>query len=77
MLHTDQEAALKAILAKLQLYRGEDVQLMAEHTPVGESKSNGFIERTNQTAEGQIRTMKCALEFRLGCKLSPDEPVLA
>ena len=52
MLHTDQEAALKAILAKLQLYRGEDVQLMAEHTPVGESKSNGFIARTNQTAEG-------------------------
>ena len=48
------------------------MQLMWENSPVGESKSNGFIERTNQTIEAQIRTMINALEARIGCSLSPD-----
>ena len=47
-----------------------------ENSPVGESESNGAVERAIQTWEGQVRTMKDALASRLRCELPADLPVL-
>ena len=56
---------------KMRTHRGDQTQTMSELSPVGDSKSNGLIERTIQTVEGQVRTMRCALEARIGRKLVP------
>ena len=53
------------------------MQTMKEGSPVGDSKSNGFIERTIQSVQGQIRTMKAALEARLGTKVATNSPMFS
>ena len=50
---------------------------MAELSPVGDSKSNGFIERTIQSVEGQIRTLRSATESRMGRKLVPGSALFS
>lgn len=42
-----------------------------EHLQAYESESNEAVERAIQTWEGQVRTMKDALEHRLRCKVMP------
>ena len=49
---------------------------MDEHSPVGDSKSNGFIEKGIQSIEGQVRTLKLALESKLGIKIPEDSCIL-
>ena len=71
VLKTDQESALRVVMDKLRTHRGDQTQTMSELSPVGDSKSNGLIERTIQTVEGQVRTMRCALEARISRKLVP------
>ena len=39
-----------------------EVSLGVEASPVGDSKANGEIERAIKTVQGQIRTLKSALE---------------
>ena len=48
-----------------------------ENPPVGDSQANGFIENANGIVKAQIRTMKDALDTRLGEKIPPDSTVLA
>ena len=50
---------------------------MIEHSPVGDSKSNGFIERTIQSVEGQIRTLRSATQSRIGIKMNPGSALYA
>ena len=71
MLKTDQEAALRVVMDKMRTHRGDQTQTMYKLSPVGDSKSNGLIERTIQTIEGQVRTTRCALEARIDRKLTP------
>ena len=40
-----------------------------EHSQVAERKSNGVAERTVKTVQGQVRTMKLALEARISEKV--------
>ena len=47
---------------------------MTEPCPVEDSKSNGFIERTTQTLQGQVRTTIAELEARLGVKIATNSP---
>ena len=56
---------------KMRTRRGDQTQTMSELSPVGDSKSNGLIERTIQTVEGQVRTLRCAFEAKLNRKLTP------
>ena len=49
---------------------------MPERPPVGESQSNGIIERTVGLVAGQARTPKAALEHRKGAKVPPDARIL-
>ena len=57
VLKSDQEAALGKVLRHAKAHRGEGTQTMTEESPVKDSQSNGFIERSNQTIEGQLRTL--------------------
>ena len=47
-----------------------------ENSPVGESQSNGKAERAVQTMEDQIRTIKLALESRIGARIPCNHPVM-
>ena len=77
VLKSDQEKALEALFNKVRTHRGDQTQTMREVSPVGDSKSNGFIERSIQSVQGQIRTMRHALEARLGTKIATNSPIFA
>ena len=47
-----------------------------EASPTGSSGSNGVIERTVQAIEDQVRTMKLALESRIGVEIPSDHDVV-
>ena len=49
---------------------------MPERPPVGESQSNGIIERGVGLVAGQARTLKAALEHRVGARVPPDARIL-
>ena len=66
VLKSHQEAALGKVLRRAKADRGESTQTMTEESPVKDSQSNGFIERSIQTIEGQVRTLKLALENCIG-----------
>ena len=52
--------------------RQEASQTVPERPPVGESHSNGIIERALGLVAGQARTLKAALEHRIGTRVPPD-----
>ena len=47
-----------------------------EASPAGSSGSNGVIERAVQAIEGQVRTIKLALESRIGMEIPSDHDVV-
>ena len=49
---------------------------MPERPPVVESQSNGIIERAVGLVAGQARTLKSALEHRIGARVPPDARIL-
>ena len=50
---------------------------MFEESPVGESQSNGEVERVVRTVKGQVRTMKEALDSRYSSRSPSNHPVIA
>eukprot|EP00969_Alexandrium_andersonii_P366171 15467863-Alexandrium_andersonii.AAC.1 len=62
VLKSDQEPSLKALQEAVKREDRWDVQL--GESPVGESKSNGVIERAVQDVQAQVRTLRDALEGR-------------
>ena len=82
---SDQEPAIKSVIeaALTQIGRAGDprvdeevMQLVPEHSAVGESASNGRAERTVQSVEDMIRTYLHALESRLKVKIPSGHPVM-
>ena len=45
---------------------------MREVSPVGDSKSNSFIERNIQAVQGQTKTLRSAVESRIDAMVSPS-----
>ena len=64
ILKSDQEPAILNLLKAVKNERAEDIEIMLEQSPVGEHQSNGEVEITVQLLEGQLRSMKLALESR-------------
>ena len=64
ILKTDQEPSIMELKEVISRSRGD--QVIMEESPVMDSRSNGFIERAIQSVQGQIRTLKSALESNLG-----------
>ena len=74
VLKTDGEPACKALQEHIKTSR--DATTILENSPVGESQSNGVVEKAIDEIEGMVRTLKSALEERLGWKIDPKHPVL-
>ena len=49
--------------------------VILENSPVGESQSNGLVEKAVQEVQYQIRKMKMQLEQNMASKLSNDSPI--
>ena len=76
ILTSNQESALAKIFASIKAFRRSDTQTMTGTSAAHDSKGNGFVEMAIQVVEGQICTLKSALESRLGGKLPMDAHVL-
>ena len=66
MLKSDQEPAVVELKGLPK--RSRDDEIIMEESPADDSRSNGYVERAAQAVQDQIRTMKSALEGRLGRK---------
>ena len=63
IIKCDQEPSIVEI--QKEVIRRCEAETIPENSPTGESQSNGDIENAIKQVEGQIRTMKVALESRL------------
>ena len=59
-LKSDGESSIKAL--KEAVKNSVNFNLGVEVSPVGDSRSNGEIERAIKTVQGQVRTLKSALD---------------
>ena len=75
-LRCDNEPAIEALAREIaQACQGES-QTVPERPPVGESQSNGIIERAVGFVARQARTLKASLEHRTGTRIPPDARML-
>ena len=56
LFKSDQEPSILALKEAVTEVMG--IEVIPEESPVGESQSNGNIERAVRTVKGQIRTME-------------------
>ena len=75
LIKSDQEPAIKVFVEDLVKVRGEASTIL-EWSPVASSGSNGVVERGVQEVEGVMRSMRSALEERIGEKVAVDERVV-
>ena len=68
--------AIEAVAREIAHARQEGSQTVPERPPVGDSQSNGVIERAVGLVAGQARTLKAALEHRIGTRIPPDARIL-
>ena len=76
---SDQERSLRRLFGDVitaAQQSGNVLSAVPESSAVGESQSNGRAENAVQQFEDQIRTLKAALEARLGCKVPLSHPVI-
>ena len=76
-LKTDQEPAILALVEDIVRFRaslgaGETVP---ENSPAYSHQSNGIVERGVQSVEGMIRTLRSAIERRMGQKLKIGDAI--
>ena len=71
------DEAAKRAGRSAQYVNSDDARIIVpEHSAVGESQSNGKAERAVQQVEDQVRTIKSALESRIGAKIPSSHPVV-
>ena len=75
ILKADQESSITDVhqaVAKLRKGQGSAI----EQSRVGDSNSNGRIERAIQDLKGLIRTLRSALEAKIGSKIQLSDPIV-
>ena len=75
-LRCDDEPAIEALSREIAQARQDGSQTVPQRPPVGESQSNGIIERAVGLVAGQARTLKAAPEYRIGTRVPPDARIL-
>ena len=75
-LRRDNEPAIGALAREIAQARQEGTKTVLEKPPVGESQSIGIIERAVGLVAGQARTLKTALEHRIGTRVPSDARIL-
>ena len=73
---SDQEPSIIDVAKEIARNREGRFGTAIDNSAVGDSDSNGTIERAIQDVQGQCRTMRSALEDRLKCKISLKSPVV-
>ena len=73
---TTSRPAIEALAKEIAQARQEGSQTVPERQPVGESQSNGIIERAAGLVAGHARTLKAALDHRMGTRVPPDARTL-
>ena len=76
IVKSDQEPAIKFLIDDVCVHR-TSAQTIVEQAPKGSKGSNGVIERAVQSMEQQVRTMKSALEERMGVRVDVRHPILS
>ena len=70
VLKSDQEPSIQALVRAIRdRWTGG---VVIEEAPAYDPKANGAIERTVRSVKAAARTLKLALESRLGTKIPPD-----
>ena len=70
IIKDDQEPAIIDVAKQIALNRGGRFGTAMDNSRVGDSDSNGTIERAIQDVEGQCRTMRSALEEKRKTKIT-------
>ena len=65
ILRSDQEPAIIDLIAGVIAVR--DDPTIPRNSPVGESQSNGLVERAVRSVKDQVRTLRLAHRKRVGC----------
>ena len=74
ILKTDQEPAIMEFKQCGKSERPEEI--MFEESPTYDSRANAEVERAIHTVQGQVRTLKDALEAGYGCELKPEDHIV-
>ena len=74
ILKPDGEPAIKALQGRIVSLR--KAQTVPRNPPAYNPQSNGPCEKAVQDVTGQLRTLKIALEQRVGIKVNEDLPVM-
>ncbi len=74
----DTEHPIVALVRRLAAYRvnGQEGKTVMEHSPRGESRSNGFVENSVRRTKNQIRTFKAQLEAELKTNIKAEAAIL-
>jgi hypothetical protein len=73
ILKSDQEPSIMALKAAVK--RELESEVSFEESPVGEHQSNGAVENAVKRVQGQVRTMRDALESRIGERIKGEDNV--
>ena len=76
VIRCDQDAALKSLVSEAARMRGDAVTI-SEHSAVGDSRGNGFIERAVRMSRRWVRTLKLDLEGRISETLKITRKVIS
>ena len=79
IVKSDQEPSIVAVFneAKRRWSAATGAEMLPERSPVGESSSNGEIERAVQEIQGITRTMKEFVEYPADITIDPHWPIMA
>ena len=78
VLKCDQEPAMMDLRnATMKEGKHSGLEILPEESEVGESQSNGVIERAIQEVEGLVRTLKDQVEEKYQQHIQQDHPFLA
>jgi hypothetical protein len=75
VLKADSDPDMKSLQEEVRTRRGEKTIL--EHSPVGESQSNGVAERSVQAGGEHVQVLRCDLHNRLGVIHGARNPLTA
>ena len=75
IIKSDQEPSIKFLVDDVCTAR-TGAQTIVEQAPVRSKGSNGVVERAVQSVEQYLRTLKSALDERIGVRIATQHPIL-
>ena len=77
-IKSDQEPAMRAIITEVGRVRAAagGGRMVVESSPVGQSQSNGIVERGIGSVVGQVRVLRDAFETRLKIEMETNHPAI-